>query len=240
MNPVSKTIGWPTHTWNPVTGCLHGCEYCYARKMANRFFDEWIDKYPLIIPLDNKFNSNPFWPCLWPNRLDQPARRKKPARIFVVSMGDLFGDFVPDEWIERVFKACEAAPQHTYYFLTKNPKRYLKVDYSLKWWLGFSAHDGESLIRRSLNMPEKVKRYVSIEPMTGEVPNIDCIEWIIVGAQTNPLKLPEREWVLDIRRQCKDRNVPLYEKGSLKKLDLPGGLIQQWPERNGGKWGRKQ
>ncbi len=137
-------IEWCDSTWNPVTGCLHGCEYCYARNQAKRFegyggADGKIITYnplkisELYIPLtitrkNGKTVTAPypfgFEPTFHRYLLDIPQHWKKPRTIFVCSMADLFGDWVPDEWIEEVFKACEKATQHRYLFLTKNPKRY--------------------------------------------------------------------------------------------------------------------
>jgi len=108
-------------TWNPVTGCLHGCQYCY--------------------------------PTFHRYRLDEPAQKKKPQNIFVSSMGDLFGDWVPDSWIKTVFEATNKAPQHNYLYLTKNPDRYYQLgdgdnaiipDDGLTGWFGASAETEEA------------------------------------------------------------------------------------------------
>ena len=145
-------IEWCDSTWNPVTGCLNGCEYCYARKIAERFgcasethcnvcvgeecqsITEGVGKIHYleeqIYDVDRGHNAPypfEFDPTFHKYRLNEPARMKKPRNIFVCSMADLFGEWVPDEWIMEVFKACDNAPQHNYLFLTKNPKRYEKV-----------------------------------------------------------------------------------------------------------------
>ena len=142
-------IDWCDATWNPVTGCLHGCEYCYASRMADRFggFDpegspNWrifeeprtkaligrVDEMQVKCDKRGRTVVAPypfrFTPTFHAYRLDKPQHWKKPRTIFVCSMADLFGDWVPDEWIAEVFQACEAAPQHRYLFLTKNPARY--------------------------------------------------------------------------------------------------------------------
>ena len=138
---MTKTkIEWCDYTFNPVTGCLHNCEYCYAMKIAKRFggVDEHISRE---IPqhMVYIFNNKPtlkgkaapypfgFIPTFHRYRLDEPQRVKKPQNVFVCSMADLFGDWVPDEWVQQVFEACEKAPWHRYLFLTKNPKRYIEL-----------------------------------------------------------------------------------------------------------------
>lgn len=147
-------IDWADATWNPVTGCLHGCEYCYAQKIAYRFgsvgweintenghdgdfYDGTGENHVLDKPAmrewkNGKITKAPYPFCFDPTfhryKLDEPQHWKKPRNIFVCSMADLFGDWVPDEWIAEVFEACKAAPQHRYLFLTKNPGRYCDLE----------------------------------------------------------------------------------------------------------------
>ena len=159
-------IDWADATWNPVTGCLNGCAYCYARRIAERFEAREIydpecqcqrhliergmlkgtgKPLELDYPLEQKNKDGSitnaaypfgFAPTFHRYRLDDPKRWKKPRTIFVCSMADLFGDWVPDEWIAEVFSACEAAPQHRYLFLTKNPARLCKMAsaYKIRRW----------------------------------------------------------------------------------------------------------
>lgn len=135
-------IDWCDSSWNPVTGCNHGCKYCYARRIAERFstamampdfellvpVDEPHPVYELSEPVRHDFHGNKrepypygFQPTFHRYKLDEPQHWKKPRTIFVCSMGDMFGNWVPDEWIKQLFEACEAAPQHRFLFLTKNP-----------------------------------------------------------------------------------------------------------------------
>lgn len=150
-------IDWADATWNPVTGCLHDCEYCYAKRIAERFepyeiYDPEMAlqrhaiannqliglgaPYVLDFPWQQRNKNGTiqnapypfgFAPTFHRYRLDEPARWTRPRNIFVCSMADLFGDWVPDVWIKEVFAACEKAPQHRYLFLTKNPARYMKM-----------------------------------------------------------------------------------------------------------------
>lgn len=192
-------------TWAPVTGCLHPCKdtYCYARKITHRFSGADIDHLddgswertdeglyvisePLTryIPQCGKRIKAPypfgFAPTFHRYRLDEPQKVKKPSIIGVVYMGDLFGDWVPDEWIMQVIEACRKAPQHTYVFLTKNPKRYRQVDIyrglsGIKSFIGTtitSAKDVDNYIALPWgtdfygNMP---RNFISIEPLLGEI-----------------------------------------------------------------------
>lgn len=127
-------IDWCDSTWNPVTGCLHGCEYCYARGIANRFSgggEKWTDDNLFV--LDKKFYSEEsesacpypygFKPTFHKYKLDEYAN-KKGRNIFVCSMADLFGAWVPDDWKIEVLDSCRKAQQHNYLFLTKDPIGY--------------------------------------------------------------------------------------------------------------------
>jgi protein gp37 len=126
------SIEWTEQTWNPVTGCSKvspGCAHCYAEAVAERF---WAKRYlPVLRARD--WNVQPprdiFTPREFtdvqchPERLDEPLRWRKPRRVFVNSMSDLFHEAVPDRFIAAVFGVMAAAPQHTYQVLTKRPAR---------------------------------------------------------------------------------------------------------------------
>lgn len=263
---LKTKIDWCDATWNPVTGCLHGCEYCYARNIAKRFGgwtdsdgDTYHDTYfknnsmtrVLYEPLKimrgedaGNFQKAPypydFQPTFHRYRLNDYIG-KQGRNIFVCSMADLFGSWVPDSWIEEVFAACEKAPQHNYLFLTKNPERYVEMAYGEtglpireNMWYGSSVADS--------HMPfywgEGVNTFLSIEPILepfGEMGNIiqeSLPKWIIVGAETGRRKnkvVPERKWIEDIVKECKKTGVPLFMKSSL--ADIWGEpLIQEFPE----------
>lgn len=269
---MNKTkIEWADYTWNPVTGCLHGCEYCYARRIANRFkgWSDWegehhvdtilktnepireLDK-PLYYAPKEKLGKWPkapfpygFIPTFHRYRLDEPQKIKKPSKIFVVSMGDLFGEWVPDEWQLDVYKACGKADWHKYLFLTKNPEAYAKVfyrsklDYRHNFWLGTTVTDDKSFCEKGYELFESTgadqkrhaHRFLSIEPILGGISdtvlrNIQFIDWVIIGQQTNPNKPPKDEWVQSIIDQCRAAGVPVFVKSPLYEK-FP---IQEWPE----------
>ena len=221
---MNKTvIEWCDMTWNPVVGCQNNCPYCYARKMHNRFKKN-VDS----------FNN----PELYFSRLNKPQTVKKPKNVFVCSMADLFGRWVPDEWIQEVFKACEAAPQHRYLFLTKNFHAYKDFGIILKknYWYG-QSHDGNNCV-----VPYDMKnQFISLEPMQrGINPKaIEGFQWVIIGAETGNRKgkiIPKREWIENIVNACRDSKVPVFLKNNLASVwEEP--LIQEfpWKENSNGK-----
>ncbi len=175
-----KGIGWCDYTWNIVTGCWgpegtaekpNRCPYCYAKKMADRFLS---DKAALVMAKSKEpeiFNAGPFSPMFWPERLDQPAKVKKPSKIFVCSMGDLFGDWVSREWIEQVIgTAWFVSPHHIYQFLTKNPKRLKDFNpWPSNCWIGTTVTnqaDADERIPWLLQVDAPVL-FVNHEPLLG-------------------------------------------------------------------------
>lgn len=257
---MNKTkIDWCDSTWNPVTGCLHGCEYCYARGIANRFSgggEKWSNDNLFV--LDEKLYTEEsekaepypygFMPTLHRYRLNEYVN-KKGRNIFVCSMADLFGEWVPDSWIEEIFAACQNAPQHNYLFLTKNPDRYVdlqdkgKLVKNNNMWYGASATNENQLIkaiRAFGNLECSAKNFLSVEPILEDITNTeywnDCIEgmfsdWIIIGAETGRRKdkvVPERGWIRSIVFDC-EYEIPVFMKSSL--TDIWGEhLIQEFPK----------
>lgn len=252
-------IDWADMTWNPVTGCRNGCRYCYAARTARRFAGYIADKEgaafnpqggPTVLeePLktrtaEGKVVNAPypfgFHPTLHRYRLDQPARKKRPRNIFVCSMADLFGAWVPTKWIMEVLEACLAAPQHNYLFLTKNSQRYVQLDEMAllprvdNFWYGTTTTEAE----QPYFISEYHKTFTSVEPMTGplypEAGGI-LVDWVIMGAETGYRKekaVPKREWVEDLLSACREEGVPLFMKGNLADVwgedliqELPAGL----------------
>ena len=259
-------IDWCDATWNPVTGCLHGCEYCYARKIAKRFGSNLMPIFTNYPVLDEPVRSvgfdcgknQPypfdFTPTFHRYRLDEPARWTRPRNIFVCSMADLFGDWVPDEWIKAVFDACENAPQHRYIFLTKNPSRLLLMAAAKHFeWGVKSQPEAIEKIKCHLPLPKHdnwwfgstldnkyAKRFqgwgynsfVSIEPLT-EFMNVGLgsfgsAKWVIIGAETGNRKnkvVPKREWVDNIVEAASITGMNVFMKESLH--DLMGNDFRQ-------------
>lgn len=235
MNPtniewVRNPDGSKGFAFNPLTGCEHDCKYCYARPRA------LMSQKSPNPKIAYKYR-NGFYPTFHPKLLTAPAKRKKSTRVFVCSMADLFGDWVPDEWIKRVFEACDAAPQHTYCFLTKNPKRYVRLALDNKLPKNNNHWYGQTIDCKihygyyyRILPPKTYNEYISVEPMLGRLyfDTGACPSWIIVGGQTRPTVLPEKDWILNIKEQCEKLDTPLFMKNNLAGLGIE--LIQQFPE----------
>lgn len=272
MNLHRSKIEWCTHTWNPVTGCLHGCTYCYARRFIDRFKPQpyeypqpdaleflphgsgiFVSNSPCnaVNDIQNRMRTTlyprGFAPTFHTYTLCYPAKRSIPSRVFVSSLGDLFGEWVPDIWIQDVFDACEQAPQHTYLFLTKNPQRYCDLAEAGKlpardnFWYGSTVTNDDKPIFFS----DKHNCYVSIEPLLGpfdvEVASVlENIRWVIIGAMTGPgckQHQPKREWIENIVESAELSHAAVFMKDSLAPIwgpDLirehPEGMV--WPEDN--------
>jgi protein gp37 len=254
---MKKTkIDWADSTWNPVTGCLRGCEYCYARRIAERFGGasethnnecchecQWETEgtgeiHDLNEPIYDydKCRNAPypfdFDPTFHRYRLNEPRRWTKPRTIFVCSMADLFGNWVPDEWIKQVFEACEAAPQHRYLFLTKNPARYIELaekdilpDGADNMWFGSTATTPETEFFFSGGH----NTFLSIEPilkpfhdsLDAGVQACEKTDWIIVGAETGNRKdkvIPKADWIMEIVQSAEKTNTPVFMKESLRGI----------------------
>ena len=261
-------IEWCDATWNPVTGCLHGCEYCYAKRIAERFgghscrntgykaspfeYDGKMQfRYELSVPArrrdkSGKFTIAPF-PCrfeptLHRYRLDEPYQRRG-QNIFVCSMADLFGEWVPDEWIEEVMKACLLSPQHRYLFLTKNPGRYMRLAEAGKlpemdnFWYGSSVPTPDATFWWS----DHHNTFVSIEPMMEAFPSAgDCpvkkVGWVIIGAMTGPgnnKHQPKQEWVESLAQDAQAAGVPVFMKDSLLPIVGTEGMVREFPWEGG-------
>ena len=204
-------IEWTDATWNPVTGCTkvsEGCDHCYAETIAHRFAG--TAAYP-----------NGFDVTLRPERLDQPLRWKRPRRIFVNSMSDLFHEDVPLEFIKDVFRVMAATPRHVYQVLTKRADRLADLSAALPWpvntWMGVSVENTDYLWRidRLRATGARIK-FLSLEPLLGPLlPGLDLrgIDWVIAGGESGPgARLIDPDWVRAIRDHCVAQNVAFHFK----------------------------
>jgi protein gp37 len=183
---MNKTkIEWTDWTWNPVTGCKHGCSYCYARRIAMRF-------------------TKHFKPTFYEERLIQPYRRNKSSKIFVCSMADLFGDWVPKAWIWQILDVVRMCDWHTFQFLTKNPKRYDEFNFPGNCWLGVTIDYPNQKKIDLLNKKKFHYKFISFEPILDDMSSLDLsgIDLCIIGRDTSPgAELPKQEWIDSVKHQ---------------------------------------
>lgn len=209
---LGTSIEWTGSTWNPVTGCSKispGCKHCYAERMANRLEAMGMQKY-----------RNGFKVTLHPNLISEPLSWKKPRRVFVNSMSDLFHDDVPLSFIKQVFEAMNVSRQHQFQILTKRAERLAQIAQELKWtdniWMGVTVENADYLHRiKSLKQTKATVKFLSIEPLLGPLGKFDLkgLDWIIVGGESGPYARPiEEKWVVEIRNQCMQSGTPFFFK----------------------------
>jgi protein gp37 len=225
-------ISWAGWSWNPVTGCLHGCDYCYARDIATS--TRFASAYPAG-----------FTPLFHHERLDAPANTIIPRkildsgdeklieeyhRVFVCSMADLYGRWVPDEWIEKVHASMLRSPQWQYILLTKFPARYVGLDLPDGAWVGTSV-DEQKRVRiaqeafAKLPQDKKIIKWLSLEPLREplQFDDLSMFDWVVIGAQTastqpdgfHPAFAPEFDWVVDIYQKARDGGCKVHFKPNL-------------------------
>lgn len=270
-------IDWCDSTWNPVTGCLRGCDYCYARSIANRFggwttggvkttqnlfSDSPVLDAPLLLERKSgKVVKAPypfaFTPTFHRYRLEEPLKNQRGQNIFVGSMADLFGRWVPTKWIVEVLDACRRAPQHNYLFLTKCPERYAELDHMAllpheeNFWYGATATNVDQMEWAADaigNLPRSCNTFLSIEPLVEDITcsigwlssmiqsSVPYFKWLIIGAMTGPGSenhQPAREWVEKIvcdseHTRSSEHKVKVFMKGNLRGV-WGKDLIQEFP-----------
>lgn len=242
----SRGIEWTDWTWEPVTGCQHDCRWrmpdgtwaiCYACVIATR--------------LARKAYPEGFEHHYWhPKRLHDPLRLKTPSKIFISSMGDLFGSWVPEDQIHAVLEVARQAPQHVFQTLTKNAPRLRKFSpFPQNVWIGASVPptsinrriltltQQEKMLRKTIDVLKSVDasvRWLSIEPLSWDLAPVleNCgLQWSVIGAASEGAKTyqPQRSWVQRLLEVLDAEGVPVFFKGNLKWLPWR----EEWPRRVG-------
>jgi protein gp37 len=212
----TDSIEWACWSWNPITGCLHDCAYCYARDIANRFYPQG------------------FVPTFVPERLTAPANTAPEPElgiggqnVFVVSMGDLFGKWVPEDWITAIFDQVRGHPEWNFLFLTKFPQRLAEREWPMNAWCGTTV-DTQARVKIAEKAFRDVKagvRWLSVEPMMERLTftALDMFNWVVLGGATastqTPAFDPPFEWVLHLLQQVEAAKIPhVYAKANLRAL----------------------
>jgi protein gp37 len=190
---MSRTkIEWCDYTINPIIGCKHGCSYCYARRMNDRF--HFVKKW-----------DEPEGNVDWTFKI---RAIKKPSVIFMGSMTDLFGAWVSNDNIQGIMDFVCHFPQHRFLFLTKNPQRYADFDFPENCWRGATI--------TSQKTADEIKGvdFISIEPLLTDMSDykIKC-KWVIVGGLT-PKPCHKKIWIDRLIKKYSD--TPIFLKNNLK------------------------
>jgi len=229
---VKNPDGSQGFTLNSKTGCLNGCPYCYARKLANgRLRSRYLaDDNTIMLFSDGSAPrklkvTDPFYPRWWPERLEQIRERKKPAGIFLDDMSDWMGDYWPEKWTEQELQVMRDCPQHRIYTLTKQPQTLIKFSpFPDNCWVGVTITDRMQAHLASSCLPEiqTTVKFISFEPLLDDVMQalycetlIRSANWLIIGSQTKPLKHSPFEWVEEIVNAADRAGVPVFIKPPL-------------------------
>jgi len=220
-------------SWNPVTGCTkvsEGCRHCYAERFAERWRGIAGHHYELGFDLQ-----------LRPERLELPLHWRRPRRVFVDSMSDLFHEGIPDDYVRAVFAVMERAPQHVFHVLTKRPERLLALASSLPWpanvWMGVTVESGRYAARAdALRRVPAAVRHISAEPLLGPLDALDLtgIDLVIAGGESGPGRRPPRpDWLRGLRDRCLAAGVAFTFKGWGGAAQATGGRMldgREWQQ----------
>lgn len=258
----TSAIQWTDKTWAPLTGCtrldLGGCDHCYAFQLHDMRHVAW--KRGRWDTAPQQYHE-PFSKVqLLPDRLEEPLHWRKPSKVFVTSMGDLFHEDVPNEYLARIWDTMFDAERHTFQVLTKRAERLPEferwmadtqlraIDYT-NVWLGTSTENQRAADERLWHLlrVNAAVRFLSMEPLLGPVDlgaaadewwMSNGLDWVIVGGESGPRARPmDLQWVRDIIRQCHAVGVSVFVKqlgsawaNAVGAKDRHGGDIDEWPE----------
>src|SRR6266508_1233224 len=217
-------IEWTDLTWNPTTGCRRvspGCEFCYAAVLAKRLKAMGNPRYQKDGRDGPGFGLTLHW-----DKIREPLGWRKPRRVFVNSMSDLFHPGIPESFLRAVFSVMAECPQHRFQILTKRPERMARMVPRLldvsggsplpNVWLGTSIESGDFVGRAdALRATPASIRFLSLEPLLGPLPNLDLagIDWVIVGGESGAgHRLIDPSWVRALRARCVAARIPFFFK----------------------------
>lgn len=223
---MNKTkIEWTDYSWNPITGCRgrdgEPCWYCYAKKLTQRF--------PKNFPYG-------FEPHFYAERLKEPWELKKPSKIFVCSIADLFAPWTLVEWRHQVLMAIYECPvKHDFQLLTKNPEQitYTFADYPNPMWVGATVtQQSEAIKIAAIKQVACTVPFVSFEPLLGNISwHMKGLKWAIIGKLTGSRRVKLKpEWVYNLLSQLKAHDIPVFMKNNLAPIIPREKLIQEFPE----------
>lgn len=226
----TTSIEWAQWSWNPITGCKHDCPYCYARDIAQRFTNLY---------------RNGFDPSIWPARFAAPGNTTVPQiaekdvayrNVFTGSMADIFGRWVPEEWIRLVLDRVEQNPQWNFLFLTKFPQRVHEFGQLPKnAWMGTTVDCQERVANAEkafAKMGGGIK-WLSVEPMLTPLKftRLDMFDWVVIGGASRsantPAWVPPFDWVADLHAQARAAGCAVYHKDNLGMGD--GIRLKEFP-----------
>ncbi|MBU1621922.1 MAG: phage Gp37/Gp68 family protein [Gammaproteobacteria bacterium] len=245
---VKNPDGTQGYSFNPITGCLNHtngrCEGgnfpCYACRLAHgRLRDRYLTNSNVAdttnrlrdpnSSLWDRVATDPFYPRFWQDRMADMVwqQETKPKGIFVCDMGELFGDWLPEQWQKQVFAAMGVNPQHRFYLLTKQPQNLIKWSpFPDNCWVGVTATN-DDMAKQAINYLRQIEakmKYISFEPLLDGLlsDTIECValekpvDWVIIGAQTRPTVYPRIEWVREIVEAADKAGVPAFLKDNLR------------------------
>lgn len=224
---TSDSIEWARWSWNPITGCNHGCKYCYARDIANRFYPQKFE--PSIVPsrLAAPSNTKQKDDTAW-SAVDRMGHRN----VFTCSMADLFGNWVPSAWIEAVLEQVSANPQWNFLFLTKFPTRMAEFEFPDNAWVGTTV-DNQAAVLRAEAAFSKVRaglKWLSCEPLMEDLvfSSLRMFDWVVVGGATRSTQTDEFKppfaWIDHLYQQATKAGCKVY-----MKTNLLGNRVREYP-----------
>ncbi len=248
-------IEWCDWTFNPVTGCQHGCTWRMPDgQVANCYAEDMATATPAHYP--HGFAAHYYHP----SRLTEPAKVQTPSKIFVGSMADVFGHWVPDHQIVEILDVCRQAHWHQFQFLTKNPPRLKQFSFPPNCWVGVSAPPSEMMGQPltvsqqdrwfdtaigSLSQCNARIKWVSFEPLSYDIATggslnawralIDILDWAVIGAASRGKTYyqPDPAWVSNLLHVLAIRNIPAFFKGNLRGNPAADPWREEFPQVNG-------